>query len=234
MIRPFDAVRVWHTSRTTPTSGRWKNIEVRPAATNHEVQALTGLLAREETSSNYVPLPEVLPHEHHAIHPVLVGAWHDGDLVGAAWAGSSEQEADWARGLGFNDDADVIRQHVAMVHSIAVERGARRHGVALALKDWLGAWARKHDAHVILSCLTNDQARSLNQKAGHVVLDPGVSLVMQVKTSQRTYQFPIDEGTAWAMRLLRQASHAAVRVGVLEPGTTTNRQGQHVHVRFLS
>ena len=57
---------------------------------------------------------------------------------------------------------------------------------------------------------------------------------MQVKTSQRTYQFPIDEDTAWAMRLLRQASHAAVRVGVLEPGTTTNRQGQHVHVRFLS
>lgn len=217
-------------SVTASPSHRWNDIEVRPAASQAEVEALVRLLAMHETHDNFVPLPKRLPEVKDVIHPVLVGAWHDSDLVGAVWAGCSEQEADAPRIHGFDEDADAILKHVAAIHSIAVVPHARRHGVALALTGWVNAWAYEHDADAIIAIPMTEASGYLLQEAGYHVLDPGVTLIMQIKGAKRPYGFPSDESTRWGVRICRQAGQATVIVRVEASGSNAYRRNQKLRV----
>lgn len=215
---------------TAPRAGA-RDLDIRPAATEEEVQAIRALLAEQVPYPSFVPLPEALPRRHHRLHRELIGAWRHRDLVGAAFIGPDEQEADGIARLGLDDDAHTILDDVAMTHDIAVEPAHRRTGIALALKHHLDAWAHDHGAHLALSVPMTQASRNLNQAAGHIVLPPDITLVIQIKAHARTHAFPAREGTTWALRLLTDTAHTPIRVGVHPPMPHT-RPGHQQRIRI--
>ena len=118
-----------------------------------------------------------------------------------------------------------------MTHDIAVEPAHRRTGIALALKHHLDAWAHDHGAHLALSVPMTQASRNLNQAAGHIVLPPDITLVIQIKAHARTHAFPAQEGTTWALRLLTDTAHTPIRVGVHPPMPHT-RPGHQQRIRI--
>lgn len=217
-------------SRTAPTSqDRGRDVDIRPAATQEEVDAIRSLLRREESSPNDVPLPDSVADDSGGLYPVLVGAWRGADLVGAVFVSPDYQEAEELRTRRHcREDADCTLRQVAAINSIAVEPAVRRQGIGLALKLWADAWSADHGAHVMISVPTNDAARKLNQAAGHTVLKPGVALCCRYKKSRHTHTFASDDRTTWAIGFLRQAGDPAIKVGV---GITSFRPGKDS--RFL-
>ena len=210
-----------------------RDLDIRPAATEEEAQAIRVLLAEQVPHPSFVPLPEALPRRHHRLHRELIGAWRHRDLVGAAFIGPDEQEADGIARLGLDDDAHTILDDVAMTHDIAVEPAHRRTGVALALKHHLDAWARDHGAHLALSVPMTQASRNLNQAAGHIVLPPGVALVMKVHANARTYPFTVDRRTTWALHPLTDAQQAPFRIGAADPAPHPH-EPHRLHVHWLN
>lgn len=222
-LRPHGPVRDGGTSTPAPGARPGAgDLDIRPAATEEEVQAIRSLVTQQIPDPGSVALPEALPHRHHGLHRELVGAWRHGDLVGAAFVGPSEQEADGFTRGGLHHDAETVLDNVAMLHDVAVEPAHRRTGVALALKHWVSAWAADHGAHLVISVPTTQEARDLNQAAGHRLLPPGVTLVMQVKTNGHTCRCPSEEGTTWSLRRLTEASRCPLLVGAEQPLAATS------------
>ncbi|WP_043564769.1 GNAT family N-acetyltransferase [Actinomyces israelii] len=219
-----------------PTSrGQATGLNIRPAATKEEVQAIHTLITEQVPYPSFVPLPETLPDRNNHLHRELVGAWRDSHLVGAAFIGPAEQEADHPARLGLHDDAKTILDNVAMIHDLAVEPAHRRQGIALALKHWLATWARDHGTHLILSVPMNQASRDLNEAAHYIVLPPNITLVIQIKANRRTYAFPSNEGTTWALHLLTDTPNAPIRVGVHPPAPNPRPGHQHLtRVAFLN
>ena len=228
----------WPTSDTdvTPTSRTGATgLDIRPAATQEEVQAIRTLLTEQVPYPNFVPLPETIPNRHNHLHRELIGAWRDSHLIGAAFIGPAEQEADHPKRLGLHDDAKTILQNVAMTHDIAVEPTHRRTGTALAVKHHLNTWAHDHGAHLVLAVPMNQASRNLNEAADYILLPPDITLVIQIKTNRRTYAYPTNEGTTWALHLLTDTPDTPIRVGV-HPPMTNPRPGhrQTTRVAFLN
>lgn len=228
--RPTSDTDVTPTSRTGTTG-----LDIRPAATQEEVQAIRTLLTEQVPYPNFVPLPEVLPNRHNHLHRELIGAWRDSHLIGAAFIGPAEQEAHSLVGPTAHHDAEVILHNVAMIHDIAVEPAHRRTGTALAIKHHLSAWARDHGAHLILAVPMNQASRNLNQAADYILLPPDITLIMQIKAHASAHGFPAKEGTTWALRILDQTTDTPIRVGVHQPMPHANRGEHHIlNVQFLN
>ena len=227
---PTSDTDVIPTSRTGTTE-----LDIRPAATQEEVQAIHTLLTEQVPYPNFVPLPEVLPNRHNHLHRELIGAWRDSHLIGAAFIGPAEQEADHPKRLGLHDDAKTILQNVAMTHDIAVEPTHRRTGTALAVKHHLNTWAHDHGAHLVLAVPMNQASRNLNEAADYILLPPDITLIMQIKAHASAHGFPAKEGTTWALRILDQATDPPIRVGVHQPMPHANRGEHHIlSVQFLN
>ena len=116
---------------TAPRAGA-RDLDIRPAATEEEVQAIRALLAEQVPHPSFVPLPEALPRRHHRLHRELIGAWRHRDLVGAAFIGPDEQEADGIARLGLDDASRLPRRGAAAGRRRPAARGRDAGALHLA------------------------------------------------------------------------------------------------------
>lgn len=206
---------------TSPRQGR-NDLDIRPATTEEEVQAIRALITEQIPEPGSIPLPETIPDRHSHLHRELIGAWSNSNLIGAAFIGPDEQEAEGFTRHGLNDDAHAILDNTAMIHNLAVEPAHRRTGVATTLKYWLHTWARDHGAHLVIAIPTTQAARNLNKATGYILLPPGITLIMQIKASGRAGRYRTDEHTTWALHVLTDASRSPIAVGVDQPLAATS------------
>lgn len=206
---------------TSPRPGR-KDLDIRPAATEEEVQAIRTLITGQIPEPGYIPLPKTIPSRHNHLHRELIGAWSNSDLIGAAFIGPDEQEAEGLKRHGFNDDAHAILDNIAMIHNLAVEPTHRRTGVATALKHWLHTWARDHGAHLVISIPTTQAARNLNKATGYILQPSGITLIMQIKTNGRSTKLPADKHTTWAFHVLTDTTRLPISIGIYQPLAATS------------
>lgn len=203
-------------------------VEIRPVATNIEAQQARILLTQQIHAGIEAPMPTGPVHDDGTLRPTLIGAWQGNHLVGAALLGPAIQQArQMLASQGVNPDtyqaAQTILRHVAMGEAIAVHPAHRREGIGLKIKRFCDTWAADHDAHLVLSIVTNHAARALNEKAGHLVLEPHVALVLQVVDQ---FQRPLHP--AWA--LLREQDQGLglwALLPVTQPQDTPLRVGQY-------
>lgn len=199
-------------------------IDVRPAANQIEAQAVERLLTEQVTHRTDRPFPDGVRQDNGTLRPTLIGAWTQDDLVAGAFIGPHEIAAqDFARFEG-NDAAQMIRRHVALIEGIAVSPEHRREGIGLKLKMFCDRWAADHQAALVCSIPTNQAAARLNKKAGHIVLERDVMMVMQITDDHDT---PLTRAIAmgrtpdvfalWAFRVVTKTTGCAIRIGEHRP-----------------
>lgn len=186
--------------RRSPTTPHAPRITIDVAATQEDVERACRLLSEQIRHPSPVPFPTAPIERHDGLHAELIVARCDNAIQGAAFIGPDVQEAEYFALMSNDHARRIVIEHVAMVHAIAVDPSWRRRGIGLSLKLACDAWAADHGADLVVSVPTTQAARHLNDKAGHVVLDPGQILVLKIQGEPRPTGFPLTNGS-WAFAL---------------------------------
>jgi GNAT superfamily N-acetyltransferase len=202
-----------------------RNLVIRPVGNEVEAQEARVLLTKQIAHPSDVPFPERVVEDDDLLRPTLIGAWADDSLVGAAFIGPDIQEANSAGLVAGKHAREFFIRNVAMIHGVAVSVDHRHEGVGTQIKRYLDAWAADHHAFLVLSVATTDFARAMNEKAGHVVLPPQVTLRIQVidhitgEGFDIGFPFRDDEGydSSWAWGAVAQPAGFAVRIAEVDP-----------------
>lgn len=201
-------------------------LRVAPIVDEVNAKRARRLLLRQIKERGDTPFPKRFRDDDGKLRATLIGAWADDRLVGAALIGPAVQvgrkivaESEPVAGVYYA--AQLVSRHVAIVEGIAVRPEYRRKHVGLQIKCFCDTWAADHEACLVLSIPTNDAARGLNKKAGHIVLPSEVALVIQVvddRLGQVHTPFALPRARdgrsgCWACKPLGKRAGFAIRVG---------------------
>ena len=216
-------------------------VRVVVARDDMEAQMIWGLLTEqiEHGWDLRIEYPGANPHD--LFRPTLVGAWAGDDLIGGAFVMPDEQDAESYRLVAGDHGAQIIERYCVMIQGIATLPQHRGKGVGTRLKGFCEQWARQHDALLILSIPTTDQAYALNRRCGYHVLGPLVPLIMQPHDAHRGLApmlMPFDDtvpGSRWAFKTLGHSASASFRIG--QPDTTQipgRSDNQRIRIHWIA
>lgn len=193
-------------------------IRIVPTAGQVQTDMVWNLLTEQIEHGWDKSLPKPVPNPEDLYRPTLIGAWSQDRLVGGAFVMPDSQDAQYLAARGVHDAAETFERCCCMIQGIAVAPERRGEGIGTRIKHSVDAWAAHHHACLVLSIPTNDQARRMNQKAGHITLPPLVPLVIKITHhGQGTICiFPIDgtvPGSCWAFRIVGQSADPALAIG---------------------
>lgn len=214
-------------------------VRVVVARDDMQAQMIWDLLTEQITHGwdQRIEYPGANPHD--LFGPTLVGAWAGDDLVGGAFVMPDEQDAEQYRLTIGDQGAQIIERYCVMIQGIATLPQHRGKGIGTHLKDFCELWARQHDALLILSIPTTDQAHALNRRCGYHVLAPLVTLVIQpghADTGLTPIGLPFTRQTPearWAFKILGQSTRPAIRVGQALQSDIPRRGHQQATVEWL-
>lgn len=164
---------------TTPAkrNERQSRLRIVPTADQMQTDMVWRLLTEQIEHGWDESLPKPAPNPDDLFWPALIGAWSEDRLVGGAFVMPDSQDAQALVSLGADEAAQAFERSCCMIQGIAVSPEHRREGIGLRVKRYCDLWSAQHDACLVLSIPTNDEARRLNEKAGYDVLPPQVALV---------------------------------------------------------
>ena len=167
---------------TTPAkrNERQSRLRIVPTADQMQTDMVWRLLTEQIEHGWDESLPKPAPNPDDLFRPALIGAWSEDRLVGGAFVMPDSQDAQALVSLGADEAAQAFERSCCMIQGIAVSPEHRREGIGLRVKRYCDLWAAQHDACLVLSIPTNDEARRLNEKAGYDVLPPQAALCIEV------------------------------------------------------
>ena len=211
-----------------------ESVVVRPVLTKGEAKKARVLLSQNIEELSDMRLPDSVGKDDGSLRPTLVGAFLEDRMVGAALVGPVNDYA-----IAFEQNirafhpwcdarkaSEILRESVAEVQGLVVDSDHRGKGVGLRIKRYCDMWAAQHDAEFVFSVPTNEAARKMNKRAGHVVLGGGVRMVVQVQDREAGFRSPAisalpddsPERPCWnAFRQVRVADPPSVRIGQWPP-----------------
>ena len=208
-------------------------LRVGPTATESDHQLAITLLTEQIIEPSDVAFPPLGGDLDHRNQGTILGAWDNDDLVAAAFVGPDVQSAGDAFMNGRPDYAGAFRQRIAVVHGIATDPERRQEGAARTLLSAIDTLATQQEYDVLIAVPTSNEAEQFFTQCGYLLFEDSVALMLQPKEAEVPITIP--NTRRWAVRPLRDADRAQVRVGqaLISPGTATGEQPS-IRCRWLT